>query len=338
MKIQIPEKGIIKKQMMDIQKDVSIIYGYNNSGKTTLLFTIMNAFYSWMVEKFISGESTDMLVYIPTNRVVVREANIESKPLKDIEDFINYQRDTYKNYGLHLRKLRDELLINVVVKDFICDVVKRIFDIEIDINEADRRFSDGIENIINIYLCIIWAMAWDCDFSAMTEEQFQKIVHEKKVIVLIDEIEMFLHVNVQSKLMNSLKEDFDKCNFILTTHSPLFLTRYKNCSIYNIEDGVLNLIEEDMYYEDLDIIYEALFFVENLPGDLRNELNYLGEVIMKTKPANCHRIEEFAEKLLRDYPNLYRRYNKIITKAQMIGDENGSAEKNFGTTGIVKNE
>lgn len=317
MQLQISEMGIIKKQVLDIQKDISIIYGYNNSGKTTLLLAIMNTFYSYMMENFISGENTNMLIYIPTNRVVVRETKTERRPLKDIEDFIKYQKDTYQDYSLHLKKLRDELLTNDIIKDFIYKAIKRIFDI--DIFETTQKFSDGIENIINIYLCIIWAFIWKDDFSTLTKEGFQKLIQEKRVIILIDEIEMFLHVNIQAELMDSLKQDFSNCNFILTTHSPLFLARCKSCDIYNIENGLLNKIEEDMYYEDLDIIYETLFFVKNLPTDLRTELNYLGEVIMKTKPADCNRIERFTKILSNDYPNLYRRYNKIITKAQMIG-------------------
>lgn len=53
--------------------------------------------------------------------------------------------------------------------------------------------------------------------------------------------------------------------------------------IYEIQDGRLNEIEEDMYYEDLDLIYEQLFEVEELPMEAREDIDYLGNVILSRK-------------------------------------------------------
>ena len=143
---------------------------------------------------------------------------------------------------------------------------------------------------------------------------------------MIDEIEMFLHVNIQSKLINSLKEDFAGCSFILTTHSPLLLTRYMQCVIYNINNGKLSRIQEDVYYEDLDIIYEELFQVEQLPPQVREDINCLGEIILKGRDINADKVTAIVKRLREEYPNLYRRYNRIITKAQSIGEQNGKAQ------------
>ncbi|RKI41114.1 hypothetical protein D7V86_14035 [bacterium D16-51] len=65
---------------------------------------------------------------------------------------------------------------------------------------------------------------------------------------MIDEIEMFLHVNIQSRLISSLKEDFPQCSFILTTHSPLLLTRYRNCLIYIVNAFNFCAIQYFLYY------------------------------------------------------------------------------------------
>ena len=50
MLIQIPQTGVIKKQKFDIGEDVSIIYGYNNSGKTTILKVLDDAFRNRLME------------------------------------------------------------------------------------------------------------------------------------------------------------------------------------------------------------------------------------------------------------------------------------------------
>ncbi len=321
MLIQIPETGIIKKQKFDIGKDVSIIYGYNNCGKTTVLKALDHAFQSRLMEQFIIEEDGELAIYIPTNRIIISENNTDELQLKDYEEFIHYQKDSYGDYSLHLKRLRDHLLTNRVIYDFICHVVYAIF--EIDIKEISGRYSDGIENIINIYLNIIWAMTWDMDISNLTEEKFCGLLSQKQIYVMIDEIEMFLHVNIQSRLISNMKKDFAHCSFILTTHSPLLLTRYRQCLIYNIKNGSLNEIDTDVYYEDLDIIYEQLFEVEELPKLVKEEINYLGNVILKGKDIDGDKIISITERMRKEYPNLYRRYNRIITKAQSIGELHG---------------
>lgn len=77
MKIQIPESGIIKKQELAIYKDVCIIYGYNNSGKTSVLKVINQEFYKNTKKCFLKGENKAPAVYIPTNRIVVSARKTE---------------------------------------------------------------------------------------------------------------------------------------------------------------------------------------------------------------------------------------------------------------------
>jgi len=336
MLIQIPQTGVIKKQRFHISRDVSIIYGYNNCGKTTILKALDDAFRNRLMGQFILGQTGEVAIYIPTNRIVVSGNNTDEIQLKDYEEWIHYQKDSYRDYSLHLKRLRDQLLTNQVIHNFICHTVNKIF--EMDIRELSGRYSDGIENIINIYLNVIWAMTWDTDILALTEETFYELLSKKHIYVMIDEIEMFLHVNIQSKLIGSMKEDFAGCGFILTTHSPLLLTRYRHCRIYEIKNGRLEKIEEDVYYEDLDNIYEQFFKVEEIPAQMREGINYLGDILLHGRVDDTEKIEAVIEKLRKDYPNLYRRYNKIITKVQNIGEQNDKNCENVHTEGIVKNK
>lgn len=336
MDIQIPETGVIKKQKVEIDSDVSIIYGYNNSGKTTLLKALDQIFANRQMEQFILGQSGEQAVYIPTNRIVVSEYSTEQPQLKDCEEWLHYQKDSYKDYSLHLKRLRDYLLADTNVHQFICKAIHKIFDI--DVRELNNRYSDGIENIINIYLNIIWAIMWDADFSEISEKVFYDVLSRKQLYVMIDEIEMYLHVNIQSKLIGSMKQDFPACHFILTTHSPLLLTRYRQCLIYKIQAGRLKKIEEDMYYEDLNIIYEQLFDVEELPPKIRKDINLLGKVILENKADDTEKIFSVIQRMRKEYPNLSRRYNAIITKAQYIGEKNDQNNQNLQSKGISKDE
>lgn len=339
MEIKIPESGVIKEQIVDIEKKVSVIYGYNNSGKTSFLRMLNEAISSRLLKQFIlgqreeaavSGQKNVMSVYIPTNRLIVSDVKTEPVRLKDLEEFLSYQRESYKNYDLHLKAIRDYLLCNEVILTFISRTVQRTFGISIE--NPYSRHSDGIENIINIYLCIIWAMVWDRKIQELDEEAFYHVLKEKSVCILIDELEMFLHVNIQEKLIKSLKEDFVSCSFWLTTHSPLILTRYKNVSVYEIEQGKLQRIDENLYYQDLDNIYEGFFSVKELPEDIREDINYLGRVNMKRVQGEevLDKVNEIAERMQREYPNLYAKYSNIISKARDRG-KNGK-DKEAGQT------
>ena len=99
---------------------------------------------------------------------MISENNIDNIQLKDYEEFIHYQKDSYRDYSLHLKRLCDQLLTNRVIHSFICRTISKIY--KINVKELSGRYSDGIENIINIYLNVIWAMTWDIDISSVTEK------------------------------------------------------------------------------------------------------------------------------------------------------------------------
>ena len=77
MLIQIPQTGVIKKQRFHISEDASIIYGYNNCGKTTILKAIDDVFRNRLMEKFILGQAGELAIYIPTNRIIVSGNNTD---------------------------------------------------------------------------------------------------------------------------------------------------------------------------------------------------------------------------------------------------------------------
>lgn len=314
MKIVIQEQGIVKRQEIDLSDDVIIIYGYNNCGKTTILKLINQFCDRQAIENLFEEKDYRLSMYIPTNRVVASRALTEIKDFGDTEDIINYKCTMYDKYDLHLKMIRDYLLDFKQVRSFITAAVSRMFDTAI--SDFNHRYSDGIENIINIYANIIWILTWDRELSDMEEATFQELMRKNAAYILIDEIEMFLHVCVQSKLINSLKTDFPECQFIFSTHSPLLLTRYKESQIYQLEDGVLQRIYDDLYFKDLDSIYESCFHVEELPGKVKEDINYLGAIILREEQPDKVKIESVISNLKDNYPNLYRKYNNLIVKAK----------------------
>lgn len=326
MQINIKESNVIREQDFYISDHVSIIYGYNNSGKTTVLKSIEKALCDKIKENYFNNDSI-LYTYIPTNRVVVSDSIVGLPEITDIEELIKYEEEIYKGYNgynSHLKTLRDYLLKYKTINNFLFEVIKDLFCIELPRNDdlfiEDKKYSDGIENIINIYLNIIWLLTWNLNIDELDYSKLKEILANRQAYILIDEIEMFLHVNIQAKLINALKKDFNKCGFVLTTHSPLLLTRYSSSKIYNVEDGKLNILDQKLFYQDLNRIFEVYFYVDEFPENVKQAINYLGDIITKKAKVDKSKIDEIDKLLEEEYPSLHRKYNSAIVKAKFIGD------------------
>lgn len=320
--VRLPGGGVVRQQEVRLSRDVTIVYGHNNCGKTTLLKQINEAFDRLAMDNFLNGKDYMLSNYIPTNRVVVDAVSTQARKLEDIEDFINYKHDIYSGYSLHLKNIRDRLFCHGFVRNFVMDAVNRMF--ETGITDLEHTYSDGMENIINIYAGIVWSLVWDRRLSDLDEKGFMGLISDGHALILIDEIEMFLHVSIQSRLLSGMKSDFPGCRFLFTTHSPLLLTRYKGAEILQMEQGLLKPVEDNLYYKDLDHIYEGYFKVLELPREIRADINYLGDVVFGSEPGEPVRVREIIAEISRNYPNIYRKYGKLMVKAE---DEAQSREK-----------
>jgi predicted ATP-binding protein involved in virulence len=72
-------------------------------------------------------------------------------------------------------------------------------------------------------------------------------------IVIIDEIELHLHPSIQQEFLNTLKRTFPKIQFIVSTHSPLVITNFKQddknvlYKLYNEDGDYKNEKVDDLY-------------------------------------------------------------------------------------------
>lgn len=314
-KIEIETQGIIQSQGIVLAKEVSLIYGYNNCGKTTLLKSINSYFDKRLQRSILDEKESSLSLYLPTNRLVVNQYFAQEYCIPDKEVLLNYKRDIYNDFASHLNVLRKNLFKNGFIQRFVLDAVNNMFDTEI--KEYDQRYSDGIENVINIYLNIIWILTWETDYQNAEYARIQKYISERQVYILIDEMEMFLHVKIQDRFIECIKRDFPNCIFVFTTHSPLLLTRYKNIAIYELKDGLLEFIDTDYYFADLDYIYESLFKVKELPDEAAKRINYLSDIILGIEDVEQGRVRECMDFLEQNYSNIAIKYNNYLLKAKI---------------------
>lgn len=317
MIFEIEGNDVIQKQNIEITETMVGIYGYNNSGKTTILKELDKIIDKKNRGSIVNESEYVRALFIPTNRVIVRDAYTSVKSINDIEEFLAYKKDSYHEFDLHLRVIREKLLKNYAVKQFIEKAIKYMFGDDYDFDFAKKQ-SDGVENIINIYCSIIWLFTWDKDkeLENIKYDELCQYLCNTKAIVMIDEIEAFLHVYVQSRMLQKFKNDFAKCSFVFTTHSPLLLSRYYDIRKFQLEKGILNEINADLYYKDLDNIYEVYFDVDEFPEEARKIINRLGEYIFEEE-YNTDVVIKDLEILKEKYGNIKEKYPGLIAKAEM---------------------
>lgn len=315
MVFKLKGNDVIKEQDIEVTESLIGIYGYNNSGKTTILKELDKVIDEENIKCIVNDGEYIRSLFIPTNRVIVRQAHTSSTPIKDIEEFLAYKKDSYNEFDLHLRLIRENLLRNNAVKQVVKNAIIYMFgeDYEFDF---DRRQSDGVENIINIYCSIIWLFTWDKDIEDIKYDKLKQLLCDTSAVVMIDEIEAFLHVYVQSRMLQKFKEDFSKCSFVFTTHSPLLLSRYYNIRKFQLDNGILNEINADLYYKDLDNIYEVYFNVEEFPKEAGAIINRLGDYICGEE-YNRDVIVKDLEILNEQYANVKAKYPGLVAKAEV---------------------
>ena len=178
---------------------------------------------------------------------------------------------------------------------------RRARQIEIMKNEAGWiknlfNLSTGETILLNIFLTIIK------DFD-LSNAPFQKL-SEIRGIVLIDEIDIHLHTNLQYIVLPQLIKLFPKVQFILTSHSPLFLLGLKNhlgqdnFDIVSLPDG-----------QEIDI--ESFSEFEKAYSYFKDSIKYKEDV--KNEIANSQKALLFVEG---DYDIRY-----LTKAAELLGKE-----------------
>lgn len=120
-------------------------------------------------------------------------------------------------------------------------------------------------------------------------------------IVFIDEVDMHLHPTWQRKIIRQLVETFPKCQFILTTHSPLVISDYKDILVYSLDDGEI-CKENSQYGEDANSVLintmKTNFRNEDIDRELKDILDAIQEAVsLKELESVGKRIAKLAETL-----------------------------------------
>ena len=163
------------------------------------------------------------------------------------------------------------------------------------------QLAAGFQNIISMVGDIILKLN-----KPLAEYEANTLIDKPKAIVLIDEVELYLHPIWQKALPQTLSDLFPNITFIATTHSPMpLLGLPKGSGIYNVQrsakDGItVKRIDDKIDINELQpnsILTSPIFDVEDIfaqgfDGDRRNKV---------TQHFNDNNIHDLMDKKINEF-------------------------------------
>lgn len=294
-------KGSISQseQFLDVQRFNGIL------DREILVRRSINDIKQWILEVFLDSRadlifvdnkvitSTDLPTLKLLKQSIENIENILSKIVqKDISINLNFRGHSHSRIKL-VEKNTGELFIPTL-----------------------DNLSAGQSTLLGIFATII---------KYSDREQISKSIHLNEIegIIIIDEVDLHLHIELQYQVLPQLIQLFPKVQFIITTHSPFLLAGISHnfqCDDYlmvNMPDGVL--IERADDFEEFTKAY-SLF--QDITNAHKEELNILkDEILRSNKPLIITEGKTDWKHLVADYEQLSDEYTELDIEFLKFGDE-----------------
>lgn len=241
-----------------------------------------------------------------------------------------YNRDNnrYNSLGEWLMQVEADSQTNKknekALLDFIFKVLSLIIEADIKLDTVEhqegliwlkmdgkrmlyRLLSQGFKNVFAWVGHLIRRLYESSNF----EENFNSY----PAIVLIDEIDTYLHPKWQRKILDVLAESFPNAQFIVTTHSPLVASHVEaqgdKAVVYILKEAPLNAIDdadylipeykvevyEETYGRDITSIFFDWMEVEERDKDVQKQINDIFDWIDEEDPESLAKAEKEIEAL-----------------------------------------
>ena len=253
----------------------SIIIGDNSSGKSEVLQSILKEdiqgyYFIDSVNRSFDYEKAS------------RESNFENT-YRDVvrcrikENYFNLQ-DSFDIFRLGTTNI-ENIYYNYEIE--LKDLIKSFLGIELDIviginkvlvrtktlliNGEEEKLSSGYQALIRIFLEVLY---------------FENNIMDniKNPIILIDEINEFLSVKNEQKIIPFLVEKFPRLKFVITTYSSDIMVNAENFNIVVLNKNNYEILDSNDFVTNTDVreIFENLYGrEENIESDIEMTLRNL---------------------------------------------------------------
>ncbi len=185
---------------------------------------------------------------------LIRNERIDKlKGIKEWIDLYHYrylesdkQKTDYLNAIHHLFRLISKIVSNnqdETVFQFVALLRNDKNEPQVIVKNKDQAeiflelISEGYQNLFYWLGNILMYLYRYKEYVLQLQKDWTLDIREIPAIVIIDEIDTYLHPNWQANILKVLVEEFDKIQFVVTTHSELVLSSVENAQIYFIENG-----------------------------------------------------------------------------------------------------
>ncbi len=162
-----------------------------------------------------------------------------------------------------------------------------------------------------------------------------KLADQIQGIVIIDEIDLHLHTDLQNKVLPKLIKMFPKIQFIITTHSPLFLLGMRDIfgenefEIINMPNGEIITTER---FSEFENAYHVLEETEKFENEVKKK------ILEKSKPVVYVEGPTDVKYIKKAY-ELYKK-ESVLEKfgIEIIGEETKTGTKNSNNKALKNAE
>lgn len=221
-----------------------------------------------MITEKMNVSFGQLLVYLYVEKLFAKEKEDKEK-VEDVEKWFEWLQDA-------LRELfdNDQLILKFSLEE-MCFKIKLPDREEFSLDEM----ASGYEALFDIFSEIVIRM-----------EQQAHLKYDLPGIVLIDEIELHLHIAWQKKVLPFLIKVFPNIQFIVATHSPFVVSSIESAMIYDLEKNIL--VEDDLSAYSYECLVESLFNTTAFSDVLGNKYGRYRELVEK---ADARSISENKE-------------------------------------------
>lgn len=223
------------------------------------------------------------------------ESNLESSIEQHITNLyirkaiaISYKNDTSTADSIDLWLNQFEQDLKHLTEDNSTEIEFDPYDFKVYIKQLNRErytlqsISSGYSSILTIFSRLLMR----AEFLQITPSNLQGIV-------LIDEIDVHLHVSLQKIIFPFLISSFPNVQFIVSTHSPFILTSIDDVIIFDL---TTEQHEEDISSYSYESVLEGLFGVHSASQKLQSKIKRLSDLTNSDSPQT-EQIETIVKEL-----------------------------------------
>ncbi|NBH25127.1 hypothetical protein D3Z60_04820 [Lachnospiraceae bacterium] len=263
------------KEMYKLYQEGQIILIYFSADRkfTMNKSKTVEAINIYKVKMFTEKMNTSfgqLLVYLYVEKLFAREKGDE-ETVKDVEKWFEWLQGA-------LRELfdNDQLELKFLLED-MCFKIKLPGREEFGLDEM----ASGYEALFDLFSEIVIRM-----------EQQAHLKYDLPGIVLIDEIELHLHIAWQKKVLPFLVRAFPNLQFIVATHSPFVVSSIESAVIYDLEK---NIMVGNLSAYSYECLVESLFSTTVFSDVMGNKYGRYRELVEKDTSRSVSEDKELVD-------------------------------------------